>query len=316
MGGVQVILNPNAGSGAGARAKEPLVAALKTAGLAFELTETTRQGHALELAAAMRAIGCKVVVAAGGDGTVNEVLNGLAQATPDGEVIGQLATYPIGTGNDFSDMAGAKRGVEAFAQRIAAGRTRRVDMGRGTFISAASAISTTRKVVRYFDNNVGLGFEAQVTVDSNRIRWVSGPVRYLVAVFKALNHYRSPHVEIAWKDAAGAWQERAQAALMISLGNSRRTGGLFYVNPDAVMDDGLLDLAIVPDKSLAQILWLLPKTFTGAHRNDRTILFDRCVQLKVTTDHPVPVHLDGEVIMDDVSSAHIEILPCRLEIVV
>ncbi|MCC6456765.1 MAG: diacylglycerol kinase family lipid kinase [Caldilineaceae bacterium] len=310
MKAVQVILNPSAGSGAGARAKEPLVAALTTAGLSFELTETTRQGHALELAAAMRANGCQVVVAAGGDGTVNEVLNGLAQATPDGELIGRLATYPIGTGNDFSDMAGAKRGLEALAERIAAGRTRRVDMGRGIFTSQ------TREVVRYFDNNVGLGFEAQVTVDSNRIRWVSGPVRYLVAVFKALRHYRSPHVEVAWENAAGMWQERAQPALMISLGNSRRTGGLFYVNPDAVMDDGLLDLAIVPDKSLAQILWLLPQTFSGAHRNDPTILFDRCVQLKLTSARPIPVHLDGEVIMDDVRAARVEILPCRLEIVV
>jgi diacylglycerol kinase (ATP) len=97
MKAVQVILNPYAGRGAGARAKDQLVAALKVAGLAFDLTETTRQGHALELAAAMRANGCKVVVAAGGDGTVNEVLNGLAQATAEGEIVGQLALCPIGT---------------------------------------------------------------------------------------------------------------------------------------------------------------------------------------------------------------------------
>jgi diacylglycerol kinase family enzyme len=225
-------------------------------------------------------------------------------------VIGRLAACPIGTGNDFADMTGAKRGIEALVERIAAGRTRLVDIGCGIFTSSS------RQVTRYFDNNVGLGFEAQVTVDSNRIRSVSGPLRYLVAVFKALRYYTSPQMEIRWKNAAGEWQHRSHPAFMISLGNSRRTGGLFYVTPDAIMDDGLLDLAIVPDKKKLEVLMLLPKTFSGAHRNDPTIFFDRCVEVKVSSTRPVPVHLDGEVVMDDVSSAHVEILPRRLEIIV
>ncbi len=306
---VHVILNPCAGRGAGARSKDRLMAALAAADLTYELTETTAPGHAIELAAELRKNGYPMVIAAGGDGTVNEVLNGLAQATPEGETIGKLAFFPIGTGNDFADMSGAKRGVEALAQRIAAGKTRCVDVGRATLSSP------TQEIVRYFDNNVGLGFEAQVTVESNRIKWVTGPARYLMGVFKALGSFRSPHAEIAWQNAAGEWDKRYQPSLMISLGNTRRTGGMFFVNPDAVMDDGLLDMALVPHKSKPQVLWLLPQVFIGAHRNDRTILFDRCVQLKLTTSHAVPVHLDGEVVMDDVRSAHFEILHRRLEIV-
>lgn len=251
-----------------------------------------------------------MVVAAGGDGTVNEVLNGLAQATPEGETVGQLALCPIGTGNDFADMSGAKRGVEAFVKRIVAGRTRLVDMGRGTFTS------NTRQEVRYFDNNVGLGFEAQVTVESNRIKHIPGSLRYVAAVFKALGYFRSPHMEIAWQNAANEERQLAHPAFMVSLGNSRRTGGLFYVTPDAILDDGLLDLAIVPHKSKLEVLLMLPKTFTGAHRNDPTIHFDRCKEITVRSLRPVPVHLDGEVVMDDVSVAHIEIFPRRLEIVV
>ena len=212
MKSVHVILNPNARSGAGARAKDPLAAAFTAAGLSFEVTETTQRGHAVELAAAMRAQG-SVVVAAGGDGTVNEVLNGLAQATPEDEVIGPLAFYPIGTANDFADMSGTKRGPQALAQRIAAGLTRRVDVARCTFASdrseSGSGSSHSREIVRYFGNNIGIGFEALVTVNSYRIKWVSGPLRYLVAVFKALRHYRSPHVEVAWRSAAGEWQLRS-----------------------------------------------------------------------------------------------------------
>jgi YegS/Rv2252/BmrU family lipid kinase len=249
-------------------------------------------------------------VAAGGDGTVNEVLNGLAQVTPEDETIGHLAFYPIGTGNDFADMSGAKRGPEALAARLAAGKTKLIDIGRGSFQSP------TRQVLRYFDNNVGVGFEAQVTVDSNRIKGVSGPLRYLVAVFKALTTYHSPHMEVQWHNGTNEWKRRAHPAFMISMGNSRRTGGMFYVNPDALMDDGLLDIAIVPHKSKWEVLRLLPKTFTGAHRHDPTICFDRCVEVKINSTRPVPVHLDGEVVMDDVSNAHVEILPKRLEIVV
>lgn len=307
---VQVILNPYAGRGAGARAKESLVAALRGAGLDFELTETTGPGHAQELASAMRAAGCKVVVAAGGDGTVNEVLNGLAQATPEGETIGLLAPCPIGTGNDFSDMSGVKRGADALAQRIRAGHTRLVDLGRGQFAS------NSRQVTRYFGNNVGLGFEAQVTVDSYRIKGVQGPLRYLVAVFKALTHFKSPHMEISWKNGSEHWSHRSHPAFMVSMGNSRRTGGMFYVTPDAQMDDGLLDVAIVPNKTTMEVLQMLPKTFTGAHRNDPRILFVRCVEVKVQSAQPVPVHLDGEVVMDDLNAAHVEIFPRRLEIVV
>lgn len=307
---VQVILNPYAGRGAGARAKGKLIAALSSAGLAFEVTETIHQGHAVELAAEMRAAGCKMVVAAGGDGTVNEVLNGLAQATPEGEIIGQLAFCPIGTANDFAAMSGAEKGMDVFAQRIAAGRTRLVDVGYGIFSSSS------RQVKRYFGNNVGLGFEAQVTVDSNRIRGISGPLRYLVAVFKALGHYLSPQMEICWRNSTDEWQRRSHPAFMVSMGNSRRTGGLFYVTPDAVLDDGLIDLAVVPHKSKFEVLRLLPKTFTGAHRNDPTITFARCVEVKVNSARPVPVHLDGEVVMADLCAAHVKLLHRRLEIVV
>ena len=307
---IQVILNPNAGRGAGARAKDEMVAALKAAGLAFDLHETLRQGDALTWAADLRMRGFPLVVAAGGDGTVNEVLNGLAQATPEGETIGRLAFCAIGTGNDFADMSGAKRGADALVQRLTAGRTRLVDIGRGTFTS------DSREITRYFDNNMGMGFEAQVTVDSYRIKGISGPLRYLVAVFKALSAYTSPHTEVRWRNGTSEWSHRAHPAFMISLGNSRRTGGMFYVTPDAILDDGLLDLAIVPHKSKPQVLWMLPQTFTGAHRNDPTIHFTRCVEAKISSARPVPVHLDGEVVMDDVSTAHIELLPSRLEIVV
>ncbi len=310
MASVQVILNPAAGRGLGARTKDKLAAALKTAGLAFDLTETTHAGHATTLASEIRRQGYGVVVAAGGDGTVNEVLNGLAQATPQGELVGQLAFCPIGTGNDFADMVGAARGVDALAQRIAIGRTRVIDMARATFVSP------TRELVHYFDNNMGLGFEAQVTLESYQIRRVTGPVRYILAVFKALRHYHLPMIEVTWEEAGGTWARRRQPTLLVSLGNSPRTGGVFYLTPDAVMDDGLLDLGLISNVSRVGILRVLPLVLRGGHRHHPAVFMDRCLRIEIECGEPLPVHLDGEVVMEDVLRAQVEVMPKQLEIVV
>lgn len=310
MRAVQIILNPKAGRGVGAQVKQELVDALTAAGVAFDMVETTHHGHAQELAAALKQQGAHVVVAVGGDGTVNEVINGLAQATPAGGVIGPLAFCPIGTGNDFSAMAGAQPGVAALAQRLAAGRTRQIDVGR------ARLTSPSREIVRYFGNNLGLGFEAHVTLESYRIRWFGGPLRYLMAVVQALRHYNAPLIDVKWGQALGAQAEWHRETLLVSVGNSRRTGGMFYLTPDAVMDDGQLDLGLVPSVGRWGILQILPRVLKGAHRNDPRILLDRFQRLELRCASPLPVHLDGEVVMEDVIAAQVELLPSRLEIVV
>ncbi|HXF60655.1 MAG TPA: diacylglycerol kinase family protein, partial [Caldilineaceae bacterium] len=130
MGRIKVILNPYAGRGTGARLRERVAGALRQAGVDFDLVETTAPGEAIALAAAALREGYETVAAAGGDGTANEALNGLAQATPAGERIGRLALLPIGTGNDLADMLGIPRDLQAAAQRVQAGKVRRIDVGR------------------------------------------------------------------------------------------------------------------------------------------------------------------------------------------
>lgn len=304
-----VILNPRAGQG-NLRFRDQVTGTLHSAGIAFDLLETTRPGHATELALAARCNGHRLVIAVGGDGTVNEVINGLAQAAAEGETVGTLGLYPIGTGNDFADMVGISRKANRIVQQIAAGRTRHIDLGRATLKSA------DQEVVRYFGNNVGLGFEAQVTLESYKIKRIQGAMRYLLAVFRALRNYDSPQVEVRWERPAGGWEERIQPALMVSVGNSRRTGGAFYLTPDASMDDGYLDLAIAKALSTFGILRLLPKVMLAAHRNDPSIEFARSRHITFSCTATVPVHLDGEVIMSDVRQADIELLPGRLEVLI
>jgi YegS/Rv2252/BmrU family lipid kinase len=272
--------------------------------------ETRAAGEALALAAAARRDGYKTLVAAGGDGTVNEVLNGLAQTTLPGEPIGRLALLPVGTGNDLADMLGFPRNLDSAAAHLAAGRTRRIDVGLARMHSPATALE------RYFGNNMGLGFEAQVTLESYQIQRLTGALRYLVAVFQALRRFATPYIELTWERSDGGWEQRAQRSLLVSVGNSARTGGLFYLTPDALLDDGLLDLGVARQVSRGRILLLLPKVLRGAHRGDPALELTRCRRLHFHCTETLPVHLDGEVVMRDLCRAEVEVQPRRLEVII
>jgi YegS/Rv2252/BmrU family lipid kinase len=305
-----VILNPYAGRGAAGKARDRLAAALHRAGLTFDLVATAARMEAITLAAAARQSGYTTIVAAGGDGTVNEVVNGLAQVTPEGDVIGRLAMLPVGTGNDLADMLGLPHDFSAAAARIAAGQTRRIDVGCAVLTSPSTTL------VRFFDNNLGLGFEAQVTQESYSIHRLAGTLRYVVAALRALRSYRLPFAEVSWEAVDGHWEERAQRTLLISLGNSRRTGGVFYLTPDAELDDGLFDLGVARALPRWRVPILMPKVLRGAHRDEPVIELTRCRRLRFTCAETMPVHLDGEVVMPDVQQAEVVIQPRRLEIVV
>jgi diacylglycerol kinase family enzyme len=169
---------------------------------------------------------------------------------------------------------------------------------------------------RYFGNNMGLGFEAQVTLESYAIKRLAGELRYVAAALRALRRYHAPLVELCWETPDGRWQERIQHALLISLGNSPRTGGVFYLTPDAVLDDGLLDLGVARMLPRWRILMLLPKVLRGAHRNDPALELTRCRRLRLHCAETLPAHLDGEVVLRDVQQAEVEVQPGRLEVVV
>ncbi len=296
---IKVIVNPTAGRGRGRGVILPIERGLSELGVPFSLDVTSRPGEAVHLARQARDAGFATVVAAGGDGTVHEVVNGLAQAADAAGVdaVGRLAVLPIGSGNDMAAMSGVPLQLKDALQRLANPRTRRIDLGR---------IND-----RYFDNSIGAGFEAQVTVESHKIRRLRGVMIYLVAVFRALGSYPAPPMRVQWDDG-----EVHKRILMVSVGNSRRAGGGFYVTPDAIQDDGLLDLGIADALPTWRILGLLPRVMRGTHKNDPAIYLTRSTRIVVECLHPLPVHADGEVIYTDARRLEISVQPRRLEVVV
>lgn len=308
---VKVILNPYAGRGRGAKVAGEIETAFRRHNVPCEIAATSAPEEAVSLARRARQDGYAIVAAAGGDGTVHEVMNGLAEATPADETVQGLAVLQAGSGNDFADMVGTAREIDAAVHAIREGNTRNVDLG---LVEAFDGRNTLR---RHFDNNLGIGFEAQVTAESRKIKRLRGFLIYLWATLRALRAYDQPHFEISWTDGAGNERRAAKEMLLISIGNSRRVGGAFYLTPDALMDDGLLDLAIADALSQLGILNLLPKamTRTGLH-GQKAVSFDRLRSATIAVRQPVPVHTDGDILSTRVERLTVEIQPGRLQVIV
>ena len=304
---IKVILNPVSGRGAGQRAAEVIRHTLTEAQATFEIVETTEQRSAMAQAAQAVREGWEVIAAVGGDGSANEVLNGIvvpSLGTPAWEAgepaASALGFIPIGTGNDFAWCLGVPIGDVAAACRVlVAGRTRVVDVGR---------VEDELGNVRYFCNNFGAGFDAATTVESYKLRYLRGSLVFLVAVLKTIFlYYKAPLVTVRYDE-----QEMTLPLLMISVANGRRTGGMFMIAPQAVQDDGLLDVTLARQVSRLGIFRLLPYFIKGTHATQPTVTVDRTAHIVVASEQGLPVHVDGEIMRTDAHRVEVSVLPRRL----
>lgn len=293
-----VIFNPNAGRGRGHKRVQEVQSALDAAGLDYESVISEDRGHAIELAHRAVLSGRHLVVAAGGDGTINEVVNGLMLAAEEGAAMARLGIMPIGSGNDFAGSLGIPLDLQQAAGKIKQGQLRAVDIGQVNG--------------RYFDNNVGLGFEAMINIEAHKMTWLRGQLLYLTAVFRAMASFPFPNVNI---DLDGR-QIKDKSILMISVGNNPRIGGGFPVTPDAVPDDGEMDICIVDAIPRLKILQLLPKAMKGTHRNEPEVELARFQHVVIESEDPLPVHADGEILWNDVHRVEVTVLPGRIEVIV
>lgn len=298
MSRIKVILNPSAGHWSAGQMADQVEGRLRAAGLDCELVQTEYPGHAMELAHEVQRNGQGLVIAAGGDGTVNEVVNGLARGVnvENGDVVGPLGIIPMGTGNDLAEMSGIPLELAAACQRISQGQLQLIDIARVND--------------RYFDNSCGIGFEAQVAIEVAHLKRLRGYLAYLVAVFRAMWRFPQPAVRVRWDEG-----EMEQEMLLVSVGNSRRAGGGFYLTPEARLDDGLLDFIYADAMNRLDILRLLPKVMKGTHVTEPTVHMGRTRRLVIESEHPLPVHADGELISEGTHQVKIEVLPSRLRLI-
>jgi YegS/Rv2252/BmrU family lipid kinase len=287
-----VILNPVAGRGRVRREWPRMAERLRAAGVAFDLVETGAPGAGVGIAESA-ALRYDAVIAAGGDGTVHEVANGLLRAGA-GAAFGVL---PLGSGDDFVKMLPPRDVIE----RIAKPEFKALDAGR---IRADG-------VERYFANGMDIGFGAHASRNVRRVpRFLTGLGAYLGALALTLVRYPKHEVRLQLDGGVQFRQTTAMTAVM----NGRAFGGSFHVCPDARADDGQLDLLIADGVGRLAILGLVPKIMRGAHGGDPRLKLTRARSVLIESDAALLVEADGEIVFEDARRLEIEVLPGALRV--
>ncbi|MDH7473255.1 MAG: diacylglycerol kinase family lipid kinase [Anaerolineae bacterium] len=300
----KVIVNPISGRGAGERAVPLIKQLLQSHGLDFDLVCTERPWHAAELAQQAVQDGYDIVVAVGGDGTANEVLNGLMLARQAGlENRVAMGILSVGRGNDFAFGVGVPRDLKAGCRTLAQNHRRPIDVGR--------VVGGPYPQGRYFGNGVGIGFDAVVGFEALKMKRLHGFPSYIVAALKTIFlYYRAPLVHIEYDG-----ETITQPSLLISIMNGRRMGGGFLMAPHAEHDDGLFDLCIASQVSRARIFALIPRFMNGTQATQKSIRTGRTRHITVTAVEGVlPAHADGETLCTEGQRLDMELLPRQIEI--
>lgn len=291
-----VILNPYANRWISGKRQPELEAALNAAGYEYIIKVTEYPEHGIELAKQAVLEGNVPLIAAGGDGTLSEVINGLMQATPPGELpAGPIGFVPFGTANDLTDMLAIPRELDQVAQMFIHGHTTTIDLG---IVNG-----------RYFDNNSAIGLEPVITINNIKLKWLRGVIRYMVSAILGILRNPKWDAEIEWDD-----QKFTGSIALVSVGNSARTGGVFFMTPNASLSDGYLDFVFAPGMRHARLLQLLPKTQTGEHIHEVEVREHRTQKLTIHTKTPTPIQADGEIFDPAATEIRYEIIPGALKV--
>lgn len=299
------ITNPAAGKGEGRRIARWLEKELRQSGLKYDMVETNRRGDATTYAENSAA---DIVVAVGGDGTVNEVVNGLVHSGK------HLGIIPAGSGNDLIKSLGIPRSHQDAFDALREGKPRSIDVGTlectCTLMEKEDRGNESPKG-RYFANGMGIGFDAAVAKHASQIRWLSGTVLYLSAVLLTVREYRPPMFDIVSEG-----QRSHERCLLIAIGNGSCAGGGFYLTPNARVDDGNLDMCVIHQRSLLGVLALIPRVLKGKHINTDGVWSVRGKAFVISSHEPFPVHTDGEIVADRATAVRVGIREQALRVIV
>lgn len=283
------IVNPVSGRGKAKDIARRLKERLDELKVDYGWAYTERPWHAAELA--LKACGTfETCVVVGGDGTFNEVLNGVY-----GNKI-TIGLIPVGTGNDFVRSTHIPFNPDSALDVLLKGRKKKIDIGRANS--------------RYFHNGLGIGFDAWVVLTSTHIHSLRGNALYLAAVLRTLLTYRPNPIEISFNG-----ERLSDDFFMVSVGNGRSMGGGFLLTPDARIDDGLFDLCIIKNMSLMSILRNLLKVYSGRHKEDPRVSMERTRSLTIRSEQGFALHADGELLETQLKHLEVEIIPNALEII-
>ena len=277
MSRAQIILNPSSGRERGAEWIELVASTLKRHYDHVEVVVTSGDGDAESAAAAAAADRYEVLFVAGGDGTVNEALNGLATARALDDVA--VGIIPLGTGNDFAAALGIPDDIESALRVLLEERELNVDLGEVNG--------------RVFVNTSGGGFIAEVSVAvTPQLKTIAGRLAYLIGGAQALLGFDPVGARLSFEPGGGELERRLYA---FAVCNSRLIGGGRMIAPQALIDDGLLDVCLIDAMSAVEFVALARKVADGGHVNDPRVLYVQAKSVRIELDRSINVNTDGEV---------------------
>ena len=299
---VKIILNPMADMGNAWRVARDLRSITEQHG-GVDWSGTVYPGHAIELAQQAGEQGYDVVIAMGGDGTIHEVVNGLMKVSEEKRPI--LGVVPVGSGNDFAHGINASQKPTEALTHALDGEASTVDLGLMTDENG-------RK--EYFDNTLGIGFGAVVTIRSHKLPILRGFLMYLTAVIQTIILDHNPMaMQIETDD-----QKFEQSVIYLVICNGPREGGGFLIAPDAKIDDGLFHYAMITNVSRPMMFRIVPEVMKGTHGRFKQVRMGSCKKFTLSADRPLYIHADGEIFSGpgtDLRKVSFEILPNALKVV-
>ncbi|WP_032120720.1 diacylglycerol/lipid kinase family protein [Clostridium amazonitimonense] len=244
----------------------------------YFLEVTKRQGHAADLVREYVSKDTYRVYSIGGDGTLNEVLNGLVGSNSS------LAVIPAGSGNDFikSIIQDENKNYENILERTIEGEEQLVDLGSINY--------------RYFINISSVGFDAVVTKNARNLKkkpLISGSLAYLLSIFSTIYKFRGIDVDI-YIDGV----EMKRKAILIAIANGKYYGGGMKVAPNAEISDGNLDICVVNNMNRLRLLRLFPKLIDGTHGEVEEVEFFKGKDILIKGKENFPINIDGEILED------------------
>jgi diacylglycerol kinase (ATP) len=298
---MRIILNPMARHGAGRRMRGTIERLLGRHGVPFDVVETEGTGHAVELARQAVSDGITRVVAAGGDGTIHEVVNGLVSTPARGVALGLI---PIGTGNDFVKMIPGTTTRERAIEALALGMPSPVDVG----------IAQWDDRTEYFINAMGTGIDVEVVRQMRRSRLMPGAAIYVGALIRALVAYRPLLVDVTVDG-----YHVVRRIMNLAVCNGPSIGGSFRICPDANPADGALDVCLIAEMPMLRNARMVPRVIRGTHADQEGVVMLRGTGATIRLPEGGALHfqLDGEVrtVLDGARGVTIGLAPARLNVI-
>src|SRR5689334_4298393 len=296
----KVILNPYSNRWNSQKRWTEIDSALKAAGIDFHLAISEKKGQIVDLAEHAVLERFSPIIIAGGDGSIGDAANGLIRAALSTQTfIPPLGIMPTGSANDVAYVLGLPTDLQEAAKVIAAGKTRVMDLGKLND--------------RYFVNNSAAGLEPYVTLKHEKIHWIKGMARYLVAAVQAIMEKPEWQARVKWD--GGEFNGKIS---LISIGNGRRTGG-FFMTPHADPFDGKLTLAFGYRGTRLGLFQALPRAFNedkGSYVEMEGMCEVQATRISIHLDKPSPAHTDGELFPNWMQDFEYEILPACLSVIV